>query len=73
MPVKLPVPPVNVMFPVGVENVPGEVSVIVTVQLVVDPIGTGQVHDTAVATVLGVTLIVAYASGFEAECLESPP
>ena len=73
VPVNVPVPPLNVTFPVGVTDVPGEMSVIVTVQLAALPIVAGDAHETDVATVLPVTVIVAVASGFAAECLVSPP
>ena len=71
--VNVPVPPVvNETIPVGVTYVPGELSVIVTVQLVPLPSVAGEVHETDVATVLTVTVIEAVASGLAAECPASP-
>ena len=74
VPVNVPVPPLaNVTVPVGVTNVPGEVSVTVTAQLVALPIVAGEMHETDVATVLCVTVIDAVESGLAAECPVSPP
>jgi len=54
--------------PVGVMKAPDiELSVTVTVQLVGVPTVTGEVHETDVAVVLGVTVIVTVASGLAAE------
>lgn len=54
--------------PVGVMKAPGiELSVTVTVQLVGVPTVTGEVHETDVAVVLGVTVIATVASGPAAE------
>ena len=54
--------------PVGVMKVPAiELSVTVTMQLVGVPTVTGEVHETDVAVVLGVTVIVTFASGLAAE------
>lgn len=41
---------VRVTCPVGVTNVPGEVSVTVTVQSVAIPMVAGEVHDTVAVT-----------------------
>jgi hypothetical protein len=58
----------NETVPVGVMKGPAiELSVTVTVQLVGVPTVTGEVHETDVAVVLGVTVIVAVASGLAGE------
>ena len=58
--VKEPVTPVSESptVPVGVMNVPGEVSVTVTLQVEPWLITTGVVHDTAVVVTLGLTTIL---------------
>ena len=74
VPVNVPVPLLaKVTVPVGVTKVPGEVSVIVTVQLVALPVVAGELHETEVATFLCVTVIDVDASGLAPECLVSPP
>jgi len=45
--------------PAGVMNVPGEVSVTVTVQVEADPTWTGVVHETAVVVALRLTTMLA--------------
>ena len=67
VPVKLPVPLlVNLMVPVGVWIVPGELSVIVAMHDVAVPIAAGAVHETATAAFLGETETVVFASGLAA-------
>ena len=58
--VKVPATPVslNATVPVGVMNVPAEVSVTVTLQAEVAPTCTGVTHDTVVVVVLGLTTIL---------------
>ena len=49
----------SVTVPVGVTNVPGEVSVTVTLQVEGDPTWTGVVHETAVVVTLRLTTMLA--------------
>ncbi len=58
--VKLPVTPVSLKptVPVGVMNVPGEVSVTVTLQAEPWLITTGVAHDTVVVVARGLTTIL---------------
>ena len=58
----------NDTVPVGVMKDPAtELSVTMTVQLVGEPTVTGEVHETDVTVVLGVTVIVTVGSGLAAE------
>jgi hypothetical protein len=73
VPVKVHVPPnvplplvVNATTPVGVMNVPGEVSVTVTVQVVTTPMTAFEVQDIEEDRDLTFTLTVAVAFGLAA-------
>ena len=74
VPVNVPLPLVtSTTTPVGVMNVPGEWSVIVTVQLVGTPIVAGESQVMADVSVLTVTVKVAVAFGLAGEWVGSPP
>jgi hypothetical protein len=73
VPVRVHVPPnvplplvVSVTTPVGVMNVPGEVSVTVTVQIIAAPMIADDGQDIEEDRVLTFTLIVTVAFGFAA-------
>jgi hypothetical protein len=73
VPVKVHVPPniplplvVNVTTPVGVINVPGEVSDTVTVHVIATPMIAGEEQDNDEDRVLRITLTVVVAFGFAA-------
>ena len=67
MPVNVPLPVVvRTTTPVGVMNVPGELSVTVTVQLVAAPIIAGESQVTEDVSDLAVTVTVAVAFGLAA-------
>ena len=58
----------NDTVPIGVMKGPAvELSVTIAVQLVGEPTVTGEVHETDVTVVLGVTVIVTVGSGLAAE------
>jgi len=64
VPVKVPLPlVVSITSPVGVMNVPGELSVTMTVQMVVAPIVPGDSQFKADVSDLAVTVTMAVAFG----------
>ena len=74
VPVNVPLPlVVSITSPVGVMNVPGELSVTVTVQMVAAPIVPGDSQFNADVSDLAVTVIVAVAFGLAGEWAGSPP
>ena len=70
--VKVPVTPVSdrATVPVGVMNVPAEVSVTVTLQVEAWLITTGVVHDTVVVVTRGLTMMLVVP--LLEPCVESP-
>ena len=73
VPVKVPLPlVVSITSPVGVMNVPGELSVTMTVQTVAAPIVPGDSQFNADVSVLAATVIVAVAFGLAGEWAGSP-
>jgi hypothetical protein len=68
LPVNVPLPPVVIMTsPVGVMNVPGELSVTVTMQLVATPIVADKSQVNEDVRDLAVTVTVAVAFGLAGE------
>jgi len=73
VPVNVPLPlVVSITSPVGVMNVPGELSVTMTVQTVAAPIVPGDSQFNADVSVLAATVIVAVAFGLAGEWAGSP-
>lgn len=74
VPVNVPLPlVVSVTSPVGAMNVPGELSVTLTVQLVATPIVPGDSQFNADVSDLTATVTVAVAFGLTGEWAGSPP
>ena len=74
LPVNVPLPlVVSITSPVGVMNVPGELSVTVTVQMVAAPIVPGDSQFKEDVSDLAVTIIMAVAFGLAGEWVGSPP